>query len=384
MVKDTTLVWAVIAMVIAISFYLQKFKALKLVGPSIICILFGIILGNTGIMPHMHPVYITIMTYTIPISLSMFMLNMNIKEIFSLSKEPLLAVLLALISVCGVAFIASFLFHGKIPELYKFTGMFIGTYTGGSANLTAVGIALGATASQFATANGADYITGMPVLISFFILPGIILRSDLGRKIFPYSLTKEELHSEEDGELFGDKQWSVTDLAMLFGIALLLTVLSNYISTFFPKQLTAAIKIITITTLSIILGQFKGVQKIKGNTEVGIYVSAFFLVVIGFLVDIPQFISSVPFIAVYCATIILGATTIYIILCRIFKIKYQYAIIAFVAMIADGSSAAIISASNKWKSLVQVAILLGTIGGVAGNYLGIGLALLVQKLTTGG
>lgn len=384
MIQDTTIVWAVIAAIIAISFYLQRFKVTKIIGPSIICILFGIFLGNTGVMPHMHPVYINVITYAVPISLAMFMLNMNLKDIFSLSRQPLTAVLLALVSVCSVAFAASFLFHGSIPELYKYTGMFIGTYTGGSANLTAVGTALGASPSQFASANGADYITGMPVLILFFVLPGLILRSSIGKKIFPYSLTEEELHSKEDGELFGDKTWSVTDLALLFGISLVITVISNYFSTLVPKDLSGVVRILSITTMSVILGQFSGIQKIKGNTEVGIYVSSFFLVVIGFLVDIQKFITSVPLIAVYCAIVILGSAIIYIFLCRVFKIKYQYAIVAFVSMIADGSTAAIISASNKWKPLIQISILLGAIGGIVGNYAGIGLALVVKHLTIGG
>ncbi len=384
MIKSTELIWATIAVVIAISFYLQKFKTLKILGPSILCISGGILLGNTGVLPHMDGVYVTILTYAIPLSLAMFMLNLNLKEIFKLSKEPLLAIIFAVISVCIVAFSASFLFHDKIPNLYRYTGMYIGTYTGGSANLTAVGTALNATANEFATANAADYITGLPVLVLFFVLPGIFVKSKLAHKILPYSLSAEELHSDDDGELFGPKHWSVTDLAMLFAIALVLMSFSSWIATFAPKEMASAAKILTVTTSAVILGQFKSIQKLKGNTEVGIYVSAFFLVVIGLLVNIKQFMSSVPLIAVYCAITIFGSATIYLILCRLAKIKREYVIIAFVSAIADGSTSAIISASNKWKSLVQISIILGTIGGLIGNYTGIAIATLVKNLTIGG
>ena len=381
MIDDTTLVWAVIASIIAIAFGLQKYKGFKIIGPSIICIILGALLANTGVMPHMHPVYINIFTYAIPLSLSMFMLNMDIKKVLGLSKQPLLAVGFALISVTTVAFLASFLFYDSIPNLYRYTGMFTATYLGGSANLAAVGTALNATASEFATANGADYITGMPVLVLFFLLPSIIVRSALAKKIFPYSLSEKDLHSEDDTELFGDKSWSVTDLAMLFGIALMVTWFSTYLSAFLNEEMKNVGKIILITSLSVVLGQFKSIKKIKGSTEVGIYVSSFFLVVIGFLLDINQFLNSVPVIAIYCSITLIGSATIYVSLCRAFKIPYQYAVVAFVSMIADGTTAAIIAATNNWKSLVQVGIMLGVAGGIAGNYLGIALALLVKHLT---
>jgi len=141
------------------------------------------------------------------------------------------------------------------------------------------------------------------------------------------------------------------------------------------------VKIITITTISIALGQFKQVQQIKGNVDVGIYVSSFFLVVIGFLVNIQQFMNDVPTIAVYCGISIFSSAIIYITLCRAFKIRYQYALIPFVAMIADGVTSAIIAATNNWKPLIQLAILLGIVGGVAGNYAGIALGLVVKNLT---
>ena len=381
MINDITLVWAVLALIIALSFHLQKFNFFKIIGPSIICIVLGALLSNTGIMPHMHPVYNTVFTYTIPLSLSMFMLNMDIKTILTLSKKPLLAVFFALISVSTVAFLASFLFYDSIPNLYRYTGMFTATYLGGSANLAAVGTALGATASEFAAANGADYITGMPVLVLFFLLPSLIARSAFANKIFPYSLPDNELHSDDDTELFGEKSWSVTDLAMIFGLALTITWLADYLSSFLNHELHSAGKIILITTFSVILGQFKSIKSIKGSTEVAIYISSFFLVVIGLLLDLQEFFSSVPVIAIYCSLTLTGSATIYIILCRAFKIPYQYAVVAFVALIADGTTSAMIAATNNWKALVQVAIMLGVVGGISGNYAGIALGLLVKHLT---
>ena len=66
--------------------------------------------------------------------------------------------------------------------------------------------------------------------------------------------------------------------------------------------------------------------------------------------------------------------------CRLFKIDYQYVIISIVASIADGTTSALVAASAKWKALVSIAVVLGVIGSVLGNYLGIGTAYLIKAL----
>ncbi|WP_139345532.1 DUF819 family protein [Siminovitchia thermophila] len=47
--------------------------------------------------------------------------------------------------------------------------------------------------------------------------------------------------------------------------------------------------------------------------------------------------------------------------------------ISIAASIADGATSALVAASAKWRALVSLAIVLGVIGSVLGNYLGIGV-----------
>ncbi len=62
----------------------------------------------------------------------------------------------------------------KISEGWKVAGMFVGTYTGGSANLTAIGTGLNVSRQTLAAANAADYVIGVPTLIFMFALPAIL------------------------------------------------------------------------------------------------------------------------------------------------------------------------------------------------------------------
>ena len=58
-----------------------------------------------------------------------------------LSKEPVIALASAIFSVCVAALVFGVLFANKIDEGWKVAGMFVGTYTGGSSNLTAIAVA---------------------------------------------------------------------------------------------------------------------------------------------------------------------------------------------------------------------------------------------------
>lgn len=365
---------------VAIAFLLQKIKFFKTFGPAIICIIIGILLGNFNIMPHWHDVYGVFFEYAVPLSLTMFLLSVNLKEWAHISKQPLLAMALAVVSVSVVAVVAGMIFIPGIPEGWKIAGMFVGTYTGGSANLTAIGTGLNASANTFASANAADYVVGLPALIFFFALPGILAKSKWFNKVWPYSLTEEELKTSDQNELFSKQEWSITDIAVLFGIAFAVTFVATTLSNYFNESISSAMKIIFITTISIIIAQLKPVKKIKGNMDLGFFVAAFFLTIIGLLVDIKQFAVSVPAVAIFCFFVIVGSLVLHIALCRLFKIKYQYVLISIVAAIGDGSSAAMVAGAGNWKSIMGIAVVLGVIGAAIGNYLGIGIAYLLKAV----
>ena len=146
-------------------------------GPALICVVSGIILSNFNILPHWHDAYGKILEYAIPVSLSIMLLNINLKEWLKLSREPLMAMLIACLSVMIMAFVGGLFFAPRIDEGWKIAGMFVGTYTGGSSNLTAIGTGLNATPTAFGAANAADYVVGIPTLILFFALPPILNRS---------------------------------------------------------------------------------------------------------------------------------------------------------------------------------------------------------------
>jgi len=369
---------AVISLIVALSFYLQRFKIFKNVGPALTVIIFGIILSNFKVVPAMAEVYGVIFQYAIPLSMSMMLLNVDLSKMVKLSKEPLLAMLCAAVSVGLVSILAGFFFAPRISEGWKMAGMFIGTYTGGSSNLTAIGTGLNATAETFAAANAADYVIGMPTMIFLFAAPAIIKKSKSFQKFWPYSLSDDELLGEGHEELMSDKKWSIKDIAWLFAIGFIVTEISTILSAMVPGTMQSALRILFITTIAIAAAQLKPVKKLKGSIDLGLYIALYFLTIIGFMVNLKDFFGSSILIALYVTCIIVFSLLLHLCLCRLFKIKYQYVIISIVASIADGSTAALVAASSQWQSLVSVGVVLGAIGAAIGNYLGISLAYFLK------
>ncbi|HEL5670647.1 TPA: DUF819 family protein [Clostridioides difficile] len=369
---------AVMTSMIALGFYLQRYKAIKSLGPALTIIIMGIILSNLKVVPVSTELYGTISTYAIPISMTIMLMSVDLKEMTKLSREPLIAIFVAVLTVSIMAFLFGLVFAEKISEGWKVAGMFVGTYTGGSANLTAIGTGLNVSRQTLAAANAADYVIGVPTLIFMFALPAILKNSKKFKKLWPYHVEESELEDCQNEEFMESKEWSIKDIAWMLAIGFVVTEVSTILAGYFNSSFSSAARILLVTTISIIIAQLKPVKKLKGNLDLGLFVALFFLCTIGFSVDIKEFLGSTFTITLYCFSIIFASFVFHLGITRLLKIKYQYVILSIVGAIADGPTSALVAASAKWNSLVSVAVVMGAIGGVLGNYAGISVAYAIK------
>ena len=226
---------AVILCIVACAFWVQKFKIFKMIGPALFVIIAGVLLVNLRIVPAYTDVYGVISTYCIPFSVSLYLLNVDLKRIMKMSKQPLISIVSAVFCVSIVAVVFGAIFGNIVEEGWKVAGMFVGTYTGGSANLTAIASGLDASASTIAAANAADYVIGMPTLVLMFAMPALLKKWKWFQKFWPYSFTEEELEGDGTGKgLMEAEVWSIKEIAILLAISVsivgITTKLSGYVS----------------------------------------------------------------------------------------------------------------------------------------------------------
>ena len=373
------LIISVMMIMIASAFYLQKFKVFRSFGPVITVIIMGAILSNLGIMPKWSDSYNFIFEFAVPVSLCLFLLHIDVKKFLKVAKNPMLAMILGLFSICVVALAMGILFAPKISEGWKIAGMFIGTYTGGSPNLTAIAQGLNATPDTIVAGNAADYAIGLPTILIFMALPRLIGSAKWFQKFWPYSLNQEQLAAPDEEKLFGNIDWSIHDISILLATAFTIVSLCTLVTSQFSDLVASATRILLITTVSIIMAQFEPIKKLKGSVDLGFYICLFFLCVIGFMLNIKEVLNAAPMIALFCFSVVAGAVILHLVLCRIFKIEWQYYIVSSVAAIWDGPTTAMLAGAQGWTSLMPVAIILGAFGEACGNYLGIGIAFLIKS-----
>ena len=371
----------VILLMVAFALWLQRYKAFKSLGPVLTVVVLGIILSNTRVVPVSHDLYSTLSTYCVPVSISICLLSMNLTELRKLTREPVFALISAIFSVCAVAILLGIFFAPRITEGWKCAGMFVGTYTGGTPNLTAIATGLDTSRETLAAANAADYVVSTPLMVFLFAAPVILKASKKWNKFWPYQFTKEELESGDKEPLMSDKKWSIRDIAWLltigFGVTFATTAIAQSI---FPEDFWKAGRLLLLTTVSICIAQLKPVQKLRGNLDLGLFISLTFLATIGFAVDLQQFIGAAFMMTMYVFCMLVGCIALHLVICRILKIKYEYVILSMVGCIVDGPTSSLTAAGANWKSLINVGLIMGVLAGAAGNYVGIMVAYAVKSI----
>lgn len=372
----------IIFLMIAAAFLLQKVKGIKTLGPVLIVLLLGALLSNLRVVPISHELYGVVSNYFVPMTICLYLLSFKASKLKILfTRDSLISFVSMMVSVCLVTVITGVFFANKIDEGWKLAGMFVGTYTGGSSQLTAIGTGLEATGETLAMANAADYIVGMPALIFFFAAPALMKKSKWFQKFWPYHVSEEELSGGEENVELGRRPFNTRDIAFMLAISLTIVAVSTlFVEAFLPASMQKSIRVIIITTLSLVAAQFPPVQKLNGNFDLGLLFSMTFIATIGFQVNISLFVGSAFMTILFVFCVIAGGFLLNLTITRIFKVKYEFMLLSIVAGIADGTTASIVAAGAEWKSLVQVGMIMGVTAGALGNYVGILVAYLVKML----
>lgn len=369
----------VVLVMVAFSLWVQRFKAFKYIGPALTVIVIGLVLVNLHIVPGYQDVYGVIITYCVPMSISIYLLNINLKEMAKLSGKAVVGLVSAVFSVCLVATVFGVIFGGRMFEGWKIAGMFVGTYTGGSSNLTAIAVGLDAANETIAAANAADYVVGMPTLFLMFAAPALFQNIKFLRKIWPFRLSDEDRFGDgEEPVLMAEQKWSIQDIACLLAVSITIVTITTRLAAFLPSDFASAGRILLISTLSIAAAQIPAVGRLKGNLNLGLFFGMMYLAIIGFSVDLASFFGSTMMITLFCFCVIVGSISLHLLLSRLFRVPYEYVILGITGAIADGTTASLVASSAKWNRLVSVGLLMGVIGGVCGNYVGILVAYLIK------
>lgn len=386
MISDPLVLAATIAGVVALAFWLDwTVVPLSRVGASLIAILLGAVLSNTGRVPVQSPVYAGIEGPVTSLAVAWLLLAVDLRDLKKAGPAMLWAFGLAVLGTCLGALLGAFVFGAFFGEnTWRLAGTLTGTYTGGGLNFVAVGRGLGLPEQLFTGATAADNLTTGLWLGATLMLPVW-----LGRF---YATPVPEPEEEEDtpiGEgvdareghhpFFIKRGVSTLDLAILVATGMVLLAVSDWLG----RSVPAVPAVLWLTTLALVVGHARPFQEIQGALQLGTFALHLFFVVIGIRSRISEIFTVGVEVFFYTLLVVAVNGVVVYGVGRLARLDVGTLSVASQAAIGGPSSALAVAVGREWKALILPGIIVGLLGYAVGNYLGFGLAYLVRGFGVG-
>lgn len=334
----------------------KKYAWAGFLGPAVLSYAFGILLATVFKAPEMLK---SIAEGLIPLAIPMLLFPCDVRGWLARSPRGIASFLMACAAVFLSAIIAGLLFN-DVPNVAMLAAMFTGTYTGGTPNLMAIGVALEAPTELFLIANASDVAVGGTYLI--FVLA-------IGRWTFSKFLPVRE---DEDFQfpLFESSAWSVKDGALAFALSILVSAVSLGAVMVVLKELHVAWIFMVLTSLSLGLSLIPKVQSLKTGELVGDYLILVFCTMIGSMTGLDVLLAALGPVMLLTATILGLAVSMHLVLAKLFKIDVDTFLISSAAALYGPAFVPIIATRVRSHDAILTGMTSALVGYALGNYLG--------------
>lgn len=352
-----------------LTYYLcNHWKVFHFLGPVVVCYLFGIAAVNSGLLPVDQKLNETLIGIAVPLAIIQLLFSSDFSVWKRVAGGAGLSFALVLVAVCAATAIGYFLFKDRVPDAARIGGMFVGVYTGATANMAAVSTALEVPPELFGLVNMYDVVCGGLYLL--FIMT-------VAQPVYGWFLPVKEASMHHEGEEYIDPSKqpvtaggvivSILLAALIFGIAL-----GGSFLLFGKIHFSFLIAVATL--LAVGASFIPQVQGLKGSFAAGDYFLLVFGTGAGLLSDFSLFKAENIEIAYYMALVLFLSMAIHILLARLFRIDRDTAIITSAAGIMSAPFVPAIARSMRNTKIILPGIAAGILGTAAGSILGIVIA----------
>lgn len=382
MITDPFYILVVFLGVIAIALTLiSRFEIAAKISPVILILFFAALLANCGIIPTSHGFYGHLSGYAVPFAVCQILLHVRFSEIKKTGLPILKAFAIASLGSMTGCLIAGVLLNARLNDIlagqgWKLTGPYIGTYIGGSINFFSLWSGLNIDSPElFAAANAVDNLTLIPIFVFWVFAPGLL------KKWYPETAIGAAAAEQEKNTL--PVSLKLNDMVMLVFIGLLVMALSNLIKKqLFTDWLPQIPSILIVTTLALLLAQFKRVTALQGARELGNFAFYLFFASIGAMMDIPKALFLAPVLFFYVVIVIVSQILFVLLIGRALKIDLRLLAVASIAAKAGPSTVAAYTNAKDWNDLALPGVAAALLGYAAGNYAGLAGAYLLKIIVT--
>lgn len=348
----------------------ERVRLIKTIGPVIICYAVGILssLLFKSSIDGKTSEFLT--EATVPLAIPLMLFCLDLKAWIRLAPRTILSFLFSLISisVCAIAFAIPF---KELPEMWKMAGMLVGVYTGGTPNMSAIGLSLDVTKETFIILNTSDIFLSS---IYLFFLLGV------GKKIFCRFLPAFEgrpIQGQSEGISF---EKCTKDMTLSLLLALGIVALSAGVSLLFFNKLELPVVLLGLTALGMLASLSTKVRNLRGSFTMGEYFLYVFCLAIGSMTDLEKLLSINPQILIYCTVTFIAAVFLHFTLNKLANIDADTAVITNVSAIYGPAFVPPVAKALGNPEIIISGLTCGLVGYGVGNYLGLAVAYIVKAI----
>jgi len=363
-----------LSVVVAFFHLLQTKTKLRIFNfiPAVVMIYaFAMLLASLGVFAYndeVNHIYKLTKTNLLPAMLFLMLLQVDLRHFVKLGKSLLIAYLLAVFSIAFAFIVVAMMFHFNTDMAGAF-GALAGSWMGGTANMVAVGSALGVNEDAFAYALVVDSVNyTLWVMLLLFLVP---FASYFNR------FTKAEERLAYLSEIGCACSMGAKRYWLLIALGLFVSLLSQIVAQYFTI-INGTTTIVIIATLFGLLGSFTRLREINGSSEVSTTMLYIIIALIGSHAAIENFhglgvyvFAGFVILLIHAAIMTLGA--------KIFRLDLFSIAIASLANIGGVASAPILAATYN-KALVSVGVLMAIMGYLIGTFGGLAVGEILIRM----
>ena len=389
------LLWTFLMLAASVAIYIElNCRWAAIIPGAVLALLIALAASNFGLIPTDAPAYDAVWSYIVPLAIPLLLFQLDLHALFKESGRLLIIFLISSVGTMLGALIGFFMLKDHIPELSKITGMISASYTGGGVNFAAMTARLEPSKDITAATIVAD---NLMMACYFFILIGIS-GSYAVRKIWgsPYQdeLDKNGTSNQNmAADYWQTKPISLQSIALSLGASMAIVAVaftvskwlkgilgegSNMATNMLFSLVTDKYLLLTSLTLLVIALFRNGVRKLDGSQELGTYGIYLFFVVIGIPASIPLIIQNAPLLFVFTLTVAMVNLLITLIFGKLLKFSIEEIVLACNANVGGPTTAAALAIGKGWRDLIGPILLIGTVGYIIGNYIGMFIYGLIQ------
>jgi len=370
--------------VVLLSVWLDaRYSWARKISPVVLILFLAGLLSNIGFITDRSAFYDGLAGFTVPFAVCLILFTVNLGDLKRTGGTLLAAFAIACIGTIIGVLTAGLLVDSQLArvlgdETWKLAGPFTGTYTGGSLNFFALwdGLEIG-NPDLFAAANAVDNLTLFPLFAMWVLIPGWLGRFyPVGERWGTIDAIDEAAQETETTPEFRS-----LDIVALAFAALAIMVVSDLIKThwiagFMPSFPT----ILIVTTLALVLAQFRFIGRLQGAFELGNLSFYLFFCAVGAMINVKMAIVLSPILFIYVMIMIVVHFVSVYGLGRLLRLDIRVLTIASAAAKTGPPSVIALANVHGWKTLVLPGVAMGLLGYAVGNYLGFGAAYLMKGI----